>query len=109
MRYYTAHLASQEPESSVKQTIVESLEAPRLSNIDTEHFVKFLQLREIYENKVTEKRKEIGPEVPMTSYRTSIDKSVLELMVMAQWISANNVNGITEDQLRKCVRKKAVI
>ena len=42
----------------VKQTIVETLETPRLLGIDVSGFVSFKEKREIYERKVKQKAKE---------------------------------------------------
>jgi len=41
--------------STVRQTIVETVEAPRLEGITTADFVKFKQDREVYERRIAEK------------------------------------------------------
>jgi len=86
---------------TVRQTIVETIEAPRLRDVSTSDFVEFQERREIYERQVSEKNTEAGVQIPLTTYRNSIDSAILELFVVAEWVP------VTEEQLRKCVREHA--
>ena len=95
--------------STVRQTIVETLEAPRLSNIRTEDFVKFKERRAIYERKANAKNQESGFEVPLTSYRDSIDESVLDLFVLSSWVDASCIEDITEEQLKAVIKDRSII
>ena len=94
---------------TVKQTVVETLEAPRLLCTETQDFVKFKEAREVYERLVNEKSAELGTEIPKTSYRNSIDSSVLELFVTLQWVPESSVDSITENSLKACVNTKATV
>ena len=94
---------------TVRQTIVETIEAPRLKDIGTESFVEFKRRREIYERQIAEKNTEHGVNVPLTSYRSTITEPVLEMMVMAKWVSATDVASITEEQLKSCIDERARI
>lgn len=96
-------------DSRVPQTIVETLEAPRLNGISTEDFVSFMQKREIYERRVTEKSQEQGIAIPATSYLNSIEKPILDIFVTAQWVPVSKTEEITEEHLRDCVQQRAVI
>ena len=69
----------------------------------------FKQKRAIYECRVTEKSSEQGVTIPTTSYYNSIDKSVLEMLVLAQWVPVSKVGEITEDHLKTCVEARAKI
>ena len=71
---------------TVKQTIVETLEALWLTGIDISDFVSFKERREIYETKVTEKSLEQKIKIATTSYRNSIDRSLLEIFIIAKWV-----------------------
>ena len=93
----------------VRQTIVETLEAPRLIGISTEDFVSFKQKREIYERRVNEKSAEQGVPIPATSYRNSIQNPILEMFVVAQWVPMSSVAEITEDNLKACVKHRSEI
>ena len=95
--------------NEVRETIVETLEAPRLNGISAEDFVLFKQKRAIYERRVTENSSEQGVTIPTTSYYNSIDKSVLEMLVLAQWVPVSKVGETTEDHLKTCVEARAKI
>ena len=88
---------------TVKQTIVESVEAPRLTDISTSDFVAFAQGREVYERQGEEKNADAATKMPLTSYRNSISKAILELFVVAGWVSASRTEEITEQELKECV------
>lgn len=94
--------------ATVKQTIVTNLEAPRLNGVSTKHFTKFLMERELYEKQVSEKNKEPGVDITPASYRASIIDEDLEIFVTARWVSSETVSSVTEEELRKCIRDRAV-
>lgn len=94
---------------TVRQTIVETLEAPRLCGLETKDFVKFKSLREIYKRQVREKRAEEGSHTPLTSYTNSMEDSILELFITFQWVLENSVAEITEKSLELCVKEKACV
>lgn len=94
---------------SKKQTIVESLEAPRLQGINMKDFVSFKEKREIYERKVNEKCREQKIKIVPTSYRNSIDKSLLETFVIAKWVPEATVDSIAEDSLKKCIENRSTV
>ena len=93
--------------STVRQTIVETLEAPRLTGITTECFARFREERAIYERRVLEKNAQEGVHVEVTSYRNSIDESVLALMIRANWVDASDVEQLSEEQLQACVLERS--
>lgn len=72
--------------STVRQTIVESLEAPRLTGIEVRDFVLFKERRVIYERQFTEKSAEQRVPIPKISLRNSIDPNVLRLFIRANWV-----------------------
>ena len=94
---------------TVCQTIVETLEASRLTSITTEAFVKFKQNRATYERRVQEKNNQDGVEVQLNSYRSSVEESILALMLRAQWIEADSIEFITGYQLKACIEIKSCI
>eukprot|EP00171_Calliarthron_tuberculosum_P002686 IDg2686t1 len=93
--------------STIRQTIIETIEAPRLSDITTASFVLFKQKREIYERVITEKKADANVQIPLTTYRSSIPKPMLELFLLANWVSATKLEDITEDHLRACVTERS--
>ena len=94
---------------TVRQTIVETLEAPRLCGIRTEDIVQFKEKRLVYERKVAAKSTEGEVNVQLTSYRDSIDESVLDLFVLSAGVLADTVSGITEDQLKSVVEERSKV
>lgn len=95
--------------NQVRQTIVETLEAPRLTGISTEDFVSFKQKRDIYERRVEEKSQEQGVTIPATSYRNSIEKPILDIFITAQWVPVSSVEDIAEAHLKTCIEERAKI
>lgn len=96
-----------EATETVRQTIVESVEAPRLKDISTEDFVLFKEKREVYERQIAEKNAESGVQVPLTTYRNPITKPVLDMFVTACWVPVESVDDIQEEHLRACVEERA--
>ena len=96
-------------QDKVRQTIVETLEAPRLTGIKTEDFVKFAQKREIYERQVQEKSQEQGIQIPTTTLRNSIDRPILNILITAQWVSVSSIDDLTEEHLQKCVSERSEV
>lgn len=94
--------------STVKQTIVTNLEAPRLKGVSTKEFNQFFRLRELYEKQIAERNREPGLNLTATSYRASIDDSDLRIFLTAGWVEATDISSITEEQLRECVKKRSV-
>lgn len=99
--------ASEEHGDTIRQTIVETIEAPRLSGIKTEDFVRFKQKREIYVRRVNEKNSDTTTQIQLTTYRDSISKPILRLFVLGDWVAAETVDDITEQQLQECINEKA--
>ena len=71
---------------TVKQTIVETVEVPRLNDKGTSDFVKFKIAREAYERIINEKNLDPNVEIPLTRYKSSIPKPMQQLFVLAGWI-----------------------
>ena len=101
--------SGQEGPGTVRQTIVETVEAPRLTDIDTSDFVMFKQKRVIYERKIAEKNAEEGVQVQLTTYRNSISRAVLEFFVSAGWLKAADAEAVTEEQLKELIERNARI
>ncbi|PXF44743.1 hypothetical protein BWQ96_05502 [Gracilariopsis chorda] len=97
------------PTDTVRQTIIESVEAPRLRDISTEDFVLFKQKLEVYERQIAEKNAESGIQVPLKTYWNSITKPVLDIFVTACWVPVESVEDITEQHLRQCVEEPAQV
>lgn len=75
------------------------MEAPRLTDITAEAFVRFKQNQDIYERLMQEKNAMERLEVPLTSYRNSVEEPISELMLCVIWIKADSIDAITEAQL----------
>lgn len=94
---------------TVKQTIVETIEASRLEDITTIAFVSFKEKREIYERQIREKNHDANTSVPLTSYRNSIAKPILCLFMLASWVNPETFDTITEAQLMACINERVRI
>ena len=92
---------------TVKQTIVETIEAPRLENFEVPDLVTFKEKRLVYERRVSQKNRDPSVNIPFTTYRDSVSESVLRMFVTARWIEADSVGNITEEQLKGCIERRA--
>ena len=79
---------------TVKQTIVEKIEAALLTDIETTDFVTFREKREIYERLVEDKNKDSNVQIPLSTYRNSISKPILAMLVLANWVAATKVEEL---------------
>lgn len=82
------------PNAIVKQTILEILEAPRLTVIDITDLFLFKERRKLEEN-CTEQNIKLTP----TSYHRSIDESLLGNFITAIWVNETTMANITEVSL----------
>ena len=94
---------------TVRQTIVETLGALRLRNVEIESFAKFKQKREIYKRRVEEKNKQDGVKMQLTTIRSIVDDNNLETMLHAEWVVADSIDQITEEQLEKYIEDQSRI
>ena len=96
-------------DKTVRQTILESLDAPHLDDFSIEALVEFKKKREIYVRRVKERSEEQGTEHTPNSLLNSIDESVLRMFVIAQWVQVENVEDLTEDDLNKVIEERTTI
>lgn len=92
--------------TTVRQTIVSSIEAPKLRGVSTKHFIEFRKNRELYEKQINEKNQEPGTRVPLISYKSSIENADLNIFIAAGWVSAATIDHITELQIRQCIEDR---
>ncbi len=72
---------------TVKQRIVETIEASRLTDIRTSDLVAFMEKRAIYERQMAEiENADSNVCLPLTTYRNSTDDSLLQLCDIANWV-----------------------
>ena len=94
---------------TVRQTIVETIEARIICGIKTEDFVLFRQGREIYERRISEKNADGNTYIQLTTYCDAIPKPILRIFVLGDWVSATTIESITEEQLQDCIEGKACV
>jgi len=94
---------------TVRQTIVETIEAPRLDGIAISDFVRFKEDRLIYERRIEEKNLEPNFQVQLTTYKDSIESTLLELFALGDWVPVDTVAEITEQHLKDCIAAHAVV
>ena len=94
-------------DETVRQTIVETLEAPMLKGVSTEEFVRFKRSRHLYEKKMAEKKANGETNAVLTSYRNSMEDSLLREFLTAHWIKRGSVDEITKDDTKACVDAQA--
>lgn len=92
--------------STICQTIITNIEAPKLTGASTQNFVEFKRKRELYEKQVQKRNKEPNNQVVPFSLRASIDDADLRIFIAAGWITAQTIDSITEQQLMDCVSKR---
>lgn len=95
--------------TNVRQTIISSVEAPRLRGVSTNHFIDFKKRREIYEMQIVEKNTDPATNIPLVSYKVSIENADLRLFIAAGWIQAPSIENITEMQIRKCIQDRGYL
>lgn len=93
---------------SVKQTIITNVEAPRLRGVSVKHFIEFCKLQELPEKQILEKSIQTDSEITAPSIKASVEDADLETFIAAGWIRANNIEGITEEQLILCIKQKCL-
>ena len=96
-------------QSTIRQTIVETLEAPRLLGIEIRDFVEFREKRKLYERRLKEKNLEQNSSVPTTSLRNSIEDSVLKIFIRMRWIPETDMTSIKEESLKECIEHRSKI
>lgn len=85
-----------------------NLEAPKLKCVSTKHFSTFVRLRDTYERDVEENNKEPGVNITPTSYKASVDRAHLKIFITAGWVTSTEVDKVTEDEIKDCIKKRAV-
>lgn len=61
----------------------------------------------MYERQINEKNAESAVTVPLTTYRNSISKPVLDMFLTACLVPVKSVKEITEEHLRLCAERRA--
>ena len=95
--------------ATIRQTIVETLEAPRLVGIEVKDFVEFREKRHEYERKLAERNAEQNTNVPRTTIRNSIDNDLLKMFIRMQWIPETELSKITEESLITCINTQSSV
>lgn len=99
-------MTTPERRSTVKETVINCLEAPSLRGVSTRHFIEFKRLRLLYEKQIEEKSRQLKEEIVPTSYRASIEDDDLRTFITAGWIEANSIDELTERQIQECVESR---
>ena len=71
--------------------------------------MEFKQNREVYERRISEKNLDPNVQVPLTTYKDSIDVGVLQVFAIGDWVPVDTVSEMTEEQLKDCVEAHAVV
>ncbi|KAI0558756.1 hypothetical protein FGB62_188g08 [Gracilaria domingensis] len=93
-------------DACVQQTTVVGIEAPLLEKIDIASTAQFLRKRKKYEEQIIEKKKE-GLKINPASWKTSVTESVLETMIEAGFVKADNIDSVTDEQIKEGLRKRS--
>ncbi|CAN8068085.1 unnamed protein product [Agarophyton chilense] len=89
---------------TVRQTIVKTIEAPRLEGIQTIDFVDFKRNCEVYSPRVAEKNSAAIVKIPLTSLHNSIEKKMLEMSIT----SAVSKKRLFDLKLERAARKRTL-
>lgn len=85
---------------AVRRTILEIVEAPRLTGIRMADFVAFRDKRQIYLGQVKEKAAELNiPISPLTTFRISIDIKLIDLFIEFAWVPEKETSAVSEERL----------
>lgn len=71
--------------------------------------MEFRQDREVYERRISEKNADPNVQVPLTTYKDSIDVAVLQVFAIGNWVPVDTVSEMTEEHLRSCIQSHAVV
>lgn len=93
----------------MKQTIVETVEAPRLEGLSVAGFAKFKEDRDVYERCIAEKNLNPNLSVQLTTYKDSIDPCLLDIFAPGNWVPVDDVKDIKESHPKECVEKHCVV
>lgn len=92
--------------ATVKKTVINSLEAPRLRGVAAHHFVEFKQLWELSEKQIYENDKPLREAIKPTSYKALIDIDDLEIFIEVERIEAIFIDEITEGRVQQYVEEQ---
>lgn len=93
-------------DATVRETVINCIEAPRLKGLSTGEFIEFKKLRDLYEKQIEEKSRHRKEEIFATSYKASIEDDDLEIFIAAGWIEASSVDEIAERQIVQCIEER---
>lgn len=92
--------------AGIRQTIISTIEAPRLRGVSTKHFIDFKKRRELYEKQIEEKNKDSATSIPLVSYKSSVENADLRLFIAARWVPVDTIEQITELHIRQCIQDR---
>ena len=92
--------------ATVRQTAVETLEAPSLLGMSLQNVVEFKKKHSIYEAQVEEKNKKDGVQITETTYKNSIGLILLSTLWHAGFITSASIEAITENGSKGCIEGK---
>lgn len=98
-------MSSSNKKAKNEETVISFLEAPKLSEVATLHFLNFKQLHEVYDTRIKKGNPLHGKNVP-TSYKEPIDNHDLQIIRESEWIKASIIDEITKQQVQHSVEKR---
>lgn len=69
--------------------------------MSTKYFSEFNKKRDIYEKQISENNKDPSTNIPLASYKTSIENADLRLFTAGGWINSTSIENLTELDLRQ--------
>lgn len=95
-----------ERNSTVRETVINCVEAPRLRVIFTTHFIAFKRLPELYKKGIEENSRHLKEDIIRTSYRASIKEDNLKTSTAPGSIEADYIDELSKRLIQQCVEKK---
>lgn len=70
------------------------MKATKLKGVSTKYFIVFKRFRELYENQIVVRNRELGVKITPKCYRASIDESEPISYIKAGWVKETDRNNI---------------
>lgn len=88
-------------ETTLRQTVIDFLEAPRLYGVFTKHLIEFKCFWDNYIKQVRKRNEQCEDKIKSPSCKASIDDGDLEIFIAAKLIHASSITKISEVPLQE--------
>lgn len=89
--------------STVRESVITCIEAPRLKGISIKGFIEFKRKSDTYERQIEKKSRQIKEALIPTSLNAFIEDEDHQIFILAGWLETLSVDETAERQIKECV------